>query len=78
MEKSSELIVKLNYDLGFLFTYVNDDSISSVGHVVYDALLHMQNTPGATVEDACNYIRHVSDNVHVEYQNHEVYDDLPF
>jgi hypothetical protein len=83
LSQEEELISKLNSNLHFL----SDFTTGKIGKIVYDAMLHIQNTPGGTVEHAISYINYMADMLSSElddYQEANVQetfvciDDLPF
>lgn len=86
MEKQTTLVQQLDYYLGSLLDYQFYEGSTSPGQVVYDALLHMQNTPGTTVEETIGYIKHVSDTFFKKLEDDQLAqqeakhyeDDLPF
>lgn len=84
MEKQEEL-KQLNADLHFITKHGLD---MEPAEIIYDALLHMQNTPGATVQEALNYISFKTQSLEDQYwwnyeQQHkpdrlQYENDLPF
>lgn len=84
MEKQEQL-KKLNADLHFIMHHgLNMEA----AEIVYDALLHMQNTPGASIQEALDYISFKTESLEEQYwwhyvqeqeQSHAQFEDnLPF